>query len=127
MSLPVESGRDVAVGQRLRHGADDDTRLIAARRYVRRRVVPALLALGFAFLLPYLAPGGFRSAMLGPHAEDPTAIARLHSDEHLGVPSPLRYVAFVAGAVHADFGRSYVQNVDVEREIAKHGLLTVAL
>jgi ABC-type dipeptide/oligopeptide/nickel transport system permease subunit len=90
-------------------------------------VVPALLALAFVFGLAFLAPEGMRNAMLGAHSWDPAAVARVDSDEHLGWVAPLRFGAFVVGVVHGDFGRSYVQDVDVERELARHALVTVAL
>jgi hypothetical protein len=43
-------------------------------------------------VLPYLAPEGFRAGLLGGHADEPAAIARVHADEHLGTVAPLRYV-----------------------------------
>jgi ABC-type dipeptide/oligopeptide/nickel transport system permease subunit len=91
------------------------------------RVLPALLASLFVFALPYLAPEGLRGAFLGPHADDPAFHVRVERDEHLADASPVRFVRFVAGVVHGDFGRSYVQDVDVERELAEHALLTAAL
>jgi ABC-type dipeptide/oligopeptide/nickel transport system permease subunit len=96
-------------------------------RWARPRVVPALLAVTFAFALPYLAPEGLRDAFLGPHADEPAFQVRVDREEHLSEFAPARYVRFVSGVVHGDFGRSYVQDVDVERDLAKHALLTAAL
>jgi peptide/nickel transport system permease protein len=86
-----------------------------------------LLAVTFAFVLPYLAPEGLRDAFLGPHADEPAFQVHVDREEHLPEFVGERYVRFVVGVVHGDFGRSYVQNVDVERELAKHALLTAAL
>jgi ABC-type dipeptide/oligopeptide/nickel transport system permease subunit len=86
-----------------------------------------LLALAFAFLLPFLAPDGLQNALLGPQQQNPAAIEHVRSDEHLGTVAPVRYVRFVVDALHGDLGRSYVQDVDVEREVFTHTWLTALL
>jgi peptide/nickel transport system permease protein len=78
-------------------------------------------------VLPYLAPEGLRDALLGPHADEPVAVAQVERDEHLDVVAPARYVLFVAGVAHGDFGNSYVQPIDVERELLSYTGLTVVL
>jgi ABC-type dipeptide/oligopeptide/nickel transport system permease subunit len=128
--LPTEPGGDVAVGERRRPPrghVELSTVVQRVGHWLGPRIVPALLAVTFAFALPYLAPEGLRGAFLGSHADEPAAQVRVDRDEHLPEWAPERYVRFVAGVVHGDFGRSYVQNVDVERELARHALLTAAL
>jgi peptide/nickel transport system permease protein len=125
MPLPAEPGRDAAVGQRV----ERRRRLALTRvaRYARPRVAPALVALVIAFAVPFLAPDGMRAALLGSHADEPAAIARVTADEHLDEAVPARFARFVAGIAHGDFGRSYVQDLDVERELLTHGWVTLLL
>ncbi|MCU1430878.1 MAG: gsiD [Actinomycetia bacterium] len=86
-----------------------------------------LVAFALAFIVPLLAPDGLRAAMLGARADHPAAVAQLRADEHLNEPAPVRFVRFTVGVLHANFGRSYVQAVDVEREVLQHLWLTAVL
>ncbi len=86
-----------------------------------------LVALVLVFSVPFLAPEGARAAFLGPHSDEPSAIAKVAADEHLGDWPPVRFVRFVVGVLHFDFGRSYVEPVDVERDVLRHVWLTALL
>jgi ABC-type dipeptide/oligopeptide/nickel transport system permease component len=81
----------------------------------------------FVFTLAYLAPDGARAAMLGSYAGEPAATARIDASEHFAEAIPLRFVRFVAGVAHGDFGASYVEGVDVDHEIGHHLLFTALL
>jgi peptide/nickel transport system permease protein len=64
----------------------------------------------------HLSPGDPAATMLFGHgtAEE---VARLHHELGLDEPLPVQYWNFVTGAVHMDFGESYVSQQPVSQEI----------
>ena len=98
--------------------------------FVGRRLllaVPTLLGvLVVAFLLLYVAPGDPVLAMVGERADEAT-IARLRHELRLDEPLPSQFAHYVGGALRGDFGRSYVTNRPIARDIAERFPKTLLL
>jgi ABC-type dipeptide/oligopeptide/nickel transport systems, permease components len=79
-------------------------------RAIGTRLLGGLASLLFVslvtFLVGELAPGDAAMARAGEKAT-PEAVSRIRREMGLDRPWPERYIAFVAGAVRFDFGRSY--------------------
>jgi peptide/nickel transport system permease protein len=99
-------------------------------RYLLRRLVltiPILLGVSLlVFLMLHSAGGDPAQTILGARA-DPESIAELRRELGLDRPLPVQYVAFLAGAVRGDFGRSYRSNTPVVTEIAARFPATIEL
>jgi ABC-type dipeptide/oligopeptide/nickel transport system permease component len=99
-------------------------------QFVARRLllaVPTLLGvLVVAFLLLYVAPGDPVLAMVGERADEAT-IARLRHELRLDEPLPSQFAHYVGGAVRGDFGRSYVTNRPIARDIVERFPKTLLL
>jgi len=85
--------------------------LLLARRLA---VLAATLAAAslLIFALVQIAPGDPAAFMMGLDAS-PQAIAALHAQLGLDGPAPARYLAWVVGLLHGDFGLSYTYRVPV--------------
>ena len=98
----------------------------AARRfgpaYVMRRlaVLAATLAAASAvvFVVVQMVPGDPARYMMGLQAE-PGAVAALRHQLGLDSPAPQRYLDWLGGLVHGDFGTSYTYRVPVGALIAR--------
>ncbi|MDQ1467811.1 MAG: peptide/nickel transport system permease protein [Actinomycetota bacterium] len=78
------------------------------------RLAAGLLAVALVlFALPARLPGGTEDGLLGSHAGDPIARARLRTELDLDRSLPVRFVHFVVEAVHGNLGHSPVSGVDV--------------
>ena len=99
-------------------------------RYLLRRLaltIPILLGVSLlVFLMLHSAGGDPAQTILGARA-DPESIAELRRELGLDRPLPVQYVAFLAGAVRGDFGRSYRSNTPVVAEIAARFPATIEL
>jgi peptide/nickel transport system permease protein len=99
-------------------------------RYLLRRLaltIPILLGVSLlVFLMLHSAGGDPAQTILGARA-DPESIAELRRELGLDRPLPVQYVAFLAGAVRGDFGRSYRSNTPVIAEIAARFPATIEL
>jgi peptide/nickel transport system permease protein len=99
-------------------------------RYLLRRLaltIPILLGVSLlVFLMLHSAGGDPAQTILGARA-DPESIAKLRRELGLDRPLPVQYVAFLAGAVRGDFGRSYRSNTPVIAEIAARFPATIEL
>src|SRR4051794_35426600 len=114
--------------------------------FVFRRLVQGvpvlLLASLVVFSMLQLVPGDPIDAMLGAadnglSISRPDVVQRIRSDMGLDQPLPIQYVRWLAGAVHGDFGMSYVRrrpvsDVIVERlpstlELAGAGMLVAVV
>ena len=99
-------------------------------RLVRRRLVatvPTLFGvLVVAFLLLNVAPGDPVAAMVGERA-DAATIARLRAELHLDDPLPVQFGHYVWGAVRGDFGRSYITQRPIARDLEERFPKTVQL
>jgi ABC-type dipeptide/oligopeptide/nickel transport system permease component len=99
--------------------------------YLVRRLaaIPVLIfavsVLVFFFIR--LIPGDPVKAILGTSADDPALVQRLH--RQLGIDQPLvqQYGKWVAGALHGDFGYSYIQQRSVGQLILTNLNWTVQL
>jgi ABC-type dipeptide/oligopeptide/nickel transport system permease component len=98
--------------------------------YLLRRLaltIPILLGVSLlVFLMLHSAGGDPAQTILGARA-DPESIAKLRRELGLDRPLPVQYVAFLAGAVRGDFGRSYRSNTPVIAEIAARFPATIEL
>ena len=92
-------------------------------RYAAKRLllaVPTLLLLSaVTFFLGALAPGDPVTLRLGQHA-DPATRARVRHELGLDRPLLVQYVSYIAGAIHGDFGESYLTQRPV-REVLGEG------
>ncbi|PYO43370.1 MAG: peptide ABC transporter permease [Gemmatimonadetes bacterium] len=99
-------------------------------RLVGRRLVatvPTLFGvLVVAFLLLNVAPGDPVAAMVGERA-DAATIARLRAELHLDDPLPVQFGHYVWGAVRGDFGRSYITQRPIARDLEERFPKTVQL
>jgi ABC-type dipeptide/oligopeptide/nickel transport system permease component len=99
-------------------------------RYLLRRLaltIPILLGVSLlVFLMLHSAGGDPAQTILGARA-DPESIAELRRELGLDRPLLVQYVAFLAGAVRGDFGRSYRSNTPVVAEIAARFPATIEL
>ncbi|MBB3609659.1 ABC transporter permease [Rhizobium sp. BK602] len=64
-----------------------------------------------------ILPGDVATAMLGQQAT-PEAVASIRKELGLEKPAPQRYVEWLGGALHGDFGRSYSNRQDIAKSIA---------
>lgn len=71
-----------------------------------------LVATGLIFLLVQIAPGDPAAYMMGLDAS-PQAVAALHAELGLGGPPLVRYLGWLGGMLHGDFGLSYTYRVPV--------------
>jgi len=79
------------------------TRLIAAR--VLAGLVTLLVVSALLFFATDWLPGDVAAALLGPQAT-PEALATIRASLGLNEAAPLRYLHWLAHALHGDFGRS---------------------
>jgi ABC-type dipeptide/oligopeptide/nickel transport system permease component len=100
------------------------------KRFVARRLllaVPTLFGvLVVAFLLLYVAPGDPVTAMIGERADSAT-IARLRKELRLDEPLHVRFGSYVGRIVRGDFGRSYITNRPIVRDIRERFPKTLQL
>ena len=84
--------------------------------FVARRIAALaatlLVASLLIFALVQIAPGDPAAFMMGLDAS-PQAIAALHDQLGLTGPVPLRYLHWLGGLLHGEFGTSYTYRVDV--------------
>ena len=99
-------------------------------RLIGRRLlatVPTLLGvLVVAFFLLNVAPGDPVAAMVGERA-DAATIARLRADLHLDDPLPAQFGRYLWDAVRGDFGRSYITQRPIVRDLRERFPKTVQL
>ena len=99
-------------------------------RLIGRRLlatVPTLLGvLVVAFFLLNVAPGDPVAAMVGERA-DAATIARLRADLHLDDPLPAQFGRYLWDAVRGDFGRSYITQRPIARDLRERFPKTVQL
>jgi len=99
-------------------------------RFIGRRLlatVPTLLGvLVVAFFLLTVAPGDPVAAMVGERADSAT-IARLRADLHLDDPLPAQFGRYLWDAVRGDFGRSYITQRPIARDLRERFPKTVQL
>ena len=99
-------------------------------RLIGRRLlatVPTLLGvLVVAFFLLNVAPGDPVAAMVGERA-DAATIARLRADLHLDDPLPVQFGRYLWDAVRGDFGRSYITQRSIARDLRERFPKTVQL
>jgi ABC-type transport system substrate-binding protein/ABC-type dipeptide/oligopeptide/nickel transport system permease component len=88
--------------------------------------VTLLAATGVVFVVVQIVPGDPVSYMMGLHAE-PEAMAAMRHQLGLDVAPLHRYLLWVAGLLHGDFGSSYTYRVSVGRLIAERLPLSVPL
>jgi peptide/nickel transport system permease protein len=99
-------------------------------RYVLSRIaqfVPVIIATTFlTFFLLEVVPGDPVAMMMKEHI-DSDVVARVRKEMRLDDPWPVRYVRYVGGVLHGDFGESYKIHRSVS-ELLKHAFPpTVAL
>jgi ABC-type dipeptide/oligopeptide/nickel transport system permease component len=101
------------------------------RTYRLRRLaaVPVLiLAVSvLVFLFIRLIPGDPVRAILGTNAGDPALVERLHRQLGIDLPLPEQYAKWVGGALHGDFGYSYIQQRPVGQLVMSNLSWTVQL
>ena len=99
-------------------------------RLVGRRLLATLPTLFgvlvVAFLLLNVAPGDPVAAMVGERA-DAATIARLRAELHLDEPLPAQFGRYLWGAVRGDFGRSYITQRPIARDLSERFPKTVQL
>lgn len=99
-------------------------------RYIVRRLgaaIPILLFLSMlVFVLVDLAPGDTAAALAGENAT-PELITAVRHQLHLDDPLPVRYVHWLGGAVHGDFGRSIVTKLEVRPTIIARIPITASI
>src|SRR5882724_8590368 len=92
-------------------------------RTVLRRIAYALLTMLLASLLVFTAlqalPGDLATQLLGRDAT-PSAVAQLRATLHLDRPAWRRYLDWLGGALHGDFGRSLVSHQTVLDEAGRY-------
>jgi peptide/nickel transport system permease protein len=100
-------------------------------KFVVRRLmmlVVTLFVASFAiYSAMYLAPGNPIAALLGGRTPTPEAIAVLEERYHLNDPFIVRYVRWVGGALHGDFGVSIQLRQEVSTLISQRIGTTVQL
>jgi peptide/nickel transport system permease protein len=70
------------------------------------------------FVAVLMLPGGFAEAILG-QAATPETVAAFNKEIGLDQPAPIRYVNWITGVLHGDFGTSYASRVGYRREVAE--------
>jgi peptide/nickel transport system permease protein len=92
-------------------------------RTVLRRIGYALLTMLLASLLVFTAlqalPGDLATQLLGRDAT-PSAVAQLRATLHLDRPAWRRYLDWLGGALHGDFGRSLISHQAVLDEAGRY-------
>jgi ABC-type dipeptide/oligopeptide/nickel transport system permease component len=89
--------------------------------------IPTLFGvLVVAFLLLYVAPGDPVMAMVGERADEET-IARLRRELRLDDPIYVQFGHYVGGIARGDFGRSYITNRPIQRDIRERFPKTLQL
>jgi peptide/nickel transport system permease protein len=97
-----------------------------ARKLVRLVVVVFAVS-ALTFLLTSLLPGSPVNDILGTKATDPVLAAQVRHDLRLGDPLPVRYVHWVGGVLHGNFGRAYNDNEKVTDIIRQRLPVTLEL
>lgn len=91
-------------------------------------LVPVLLAVSFlTFLMLNLLPGCIECQVLGPDNQTPENLAMVRADLNLDDPLPVRYGAWLKGAVTGDLGQSYNTRQDVSDAIGERLPVTAQL
>ncbi len=97
---------------------------------VLRRLAGLVLTLvavsALIFAVMNILPGDAAAIMLGTSASEDT-LAAMRSELGLDRPVVWRYLAWIAGALHGDFGRSYTYGVPVSELIGERLSLTLPL
>lgn len=97
---------------------------------VLRRLAGLVLTLvavsALIFAVMNILPGDAAAIMLGTSASEDT-LAALRSELGLDRPVVWRYLAWIAGVLHGDFGRSYTYGVPVSELIGERLSLTLPL
>ncbi len=97
---------------------------------VLRRLAGLVLTLvavsALIFAVMSILPGDAAAIMLGTSASEDT-LAAMRSELGLDRPVVWRYLAWIAGALHGDFGRSYTYGVPVSELIGERLSLTLPL
>ena len=100
-------------------------------RFLIRRmtmlVVTVLVASFAIYSAMYLAPGSPIAALTGGRTPSPEAIKVLEQRYHLNDPFFVRYIRWLGGALHGDFGRSIPLRQDVSTLIAQRIGTTIQL
>src|SRR5579871_554136 len=92
------------------------------------RLVVVLFAVSvLTFLLTSQLPGSPVYDILGPRANDPVLSAQVRHDLRLNEPLPARYLHWVDGVLHGDFGRAYNDNEKVTDIIRQRLPVTLEL
>lgn len=96
------------------------------KRFIR--LITVLWAISaLSFLLINLLPGDPTIAILGPAAGDPAAHAQLVEQLGLNQPLPVRYLHWLGGVLHGDFGQSYVLHQSVMQAIGQRLPVTLEM
>src|ERR1051325_9371771 len=93
-------------------------------RRLAQSVPVLLLASMVVFSMLQLVPGDPIDAMLGAadnglSTSRPELVQRIRSDMGLDQPMPIQYLRWLGGAIHGDFGMSYVRRRPVGEVIAE--------
>ncbi len=90
-------------------------------------MIPLMLGVLFAvMLLLELVPGDTARVVVGARASD-EEVAQVRDELGLDDPIWVRYVDYVAGALHGDLGRSFKTGLDVVDQIAAQLPITLAV
>jgi len=96
-------------------GAGSSLAILILRRLIGGGVL--LLAVsGLIFAGTQVLPGDVATAMLGQSAT-PSSIAAIRADLGLDRPALVRYLAWLTGVLHGDFGTSYASRQDITTSI----------
>ena len=99
-------------------------------RYLFSRLISLAASLFVASLVIFavlqIIPGDPASFMLGMNAS-PDTLAALRDQLGLNGPAPLRYLHWVAGMLHGDFGTSYTYKTPVAQLIVQRAQVSVPL
>ncbi len=104
-------------------------RVLGPRYLLNKGAVLAVTLLGASFVVfavTQLLPGDPAGYMMGLNAS-PQALAALREDLGLNAPAWLRYVRWLGGLLHGDFGTSYVYRAPVVDLIAERLGLSLPL
>jgi peptide/nickel transport system permease protein len=77
-----------------------------------------LVASILVFAALYLAPGTPLSVLSGGRSLTPDQVAALSAQYHLNDPMPVRYIVWLGGVLHGDFGQSLITREPVSTLIA---------
>lgn len=85
-------------------------------RYIVKRLlllIPILLGISFIVLILIdISPGDVARIIAGPTAEE-WEYQQVREELRIDDPLPVRYVRFIGGAIHGDFGKSFITQKDV--------------